>query len=57
MTNHRRFYLDRSCQPLDRVDLDLPATGHPTTDEEPDPDGCSPWSCRSGTRVDQPRAA
>lgn len=50
---------DRSCQPLDEVDLDPPARAKrhlrlvtaTAADEEDDPDGCSPWSCRSGTAV------
>lgn len=36
-----RYYLHRSCRPLDQVDLD---TGRSDTDG---PQGCSPWSCRS----------
>lgn len=49
------------CQPLDEVDLDppVPARRHlrlvtadsVAVDEEDDPDGCSPWSCRSGAAV------
>ncbi|MGH3760195.1 hypothetical protein [Actinophytocola sp.] len=62
-----QYFLHRSCQPLDHVDLDPPtantaadaatATRHlrlvtaPAVHEEGDPDGCSPWSCRSGARV------
>jgi hypothetical protein len=57
-----QYFLHRSCQPLDQVDLDPPAhakrhlrlvtaTTAAAIDEEDDPDGCSPWSCRSGTAV------
>ncbi|MBV9844313.1 MAG: hypothetical protein JOZ47_04465 [Kutzneria sp.] len=54
-----QYFLHRSCQPLDEVDLDPPARRHlrlvtadsGAVDEEDDPDGCSPWSCRSGTAV------
>lgn len=58
-----QYFLHRSCRPLDKVDLDPPATTKrhlrpvTTSAEQDDPDGCSPWSCRSGTSVDQPRAA
>jgi hypothetical protein len=31
--------------------------GSPTSPEEADPDGCSPWSCRSGAPVTAERAA
>jgi hypothetical protein len=59
-----QYFLHRSCQPLDEVDLDPPAptTRHlrlitpSTAAEEDDPDGCSPWSCRSGTAVAQHEA-
>lgn len=48
-----QFFVHRSLLPLDQVDLDPP---HPRrhlevvggAGEEDDPDGCSPWSCRSG---------
>jgi hypothetical protein len=57
-----QYFLHRSCQPLDEVDLDPAAhakrhlrlattTTVATAAEEDDPDGCSPWSCRSGTAV------
>jgi hypothetical protein len=53
-----QYYLHRSGRPLDEVDLE-PRTHrrHLTIvdsgqDEESDPDGCSPWSCRSGHAVD-----
>jgi hypothetical protein len=60
-----QYFLHRSCRPLDEVELGPPlAAKRPlrlaaasAVDEENDPDGCSPWSCRSGTSVDQPRAA
>lgn len=57
-----QYFLHRSCQPLDQVDLDPPA---PTkrhlrlvtaSAEEGDPDGCSPWSCRSGAPVTDPQS-
>jgi hypothetical protein len=56
-----QYFLHRACTPLDQVDLDTPAkgkrhlrlitnesAGNPNVDEDGDPDGCSPWSCRSG---------
>ncbi|MFT7837764.1 hypothetical protein Q5530_16640 [Saccharothrix sp. BKS2] len=55
-----RYFLHRSCVPLDQADLDGPAKGkrhlrlmaaESASDEEGDPDGCSPWSCRSGKPV------
>ena len=54
-----QYFLHRSCQPLDEVDLDPPARAKrhlrlvtaTAAAEEDDPDGCSPWSCRSGTAV------
>ena len=55
-----RYYLHRSCAPLDQVDLDTPTNRrrHPrliaadaVREEDGDPDGCSPWSCRSGEPV------
>lgn len=60
-----QYFLHPSCQPLDEVDLDRPATATKrhlrsvTTNavEDEDPDGCSPWSCRSGTAVAPERAA
>lgn len=58
-----QYFLHRSCQPLDQADLDPPGTGrhlrlvgHDPA-EDSDPDGCSPWSCRSGSSVDDQRAA
>lgn len=50
------FYVHRSLTPLDRVDLDPPrrrslALVRFAADEADDPDGCSPWSCRSGEQV------
>jgi len=59
-----QFFVHRSLQPLDQVDLDPPSsrrhltlvstrtTGSASSDED-DPDGCSPWSCRSGEQVDE----
>lgn len=55
-----QYFLHRACQPLDQVDLDTPARGkrhlrlitaETARDEDGDPDGCSPWSCRSGEPV------
>jgi hypothetical protein len=43
------FYIHRSLRPLDAVDLD--ATRGKASAEEDDPDGCSPFSCRSGTAI------
>ena len=62
-----QYFLHRSCQPLDQVDLDPPTANTASTkrhlrlvtastaDEEDDPDGCSPWSCRSGEPVTGPQ--
>jgi 3'-phosphoadenosine 5'-phosphosulfate sulfotransferase (PAPS reductase)/FAD synthetase len=60
-----QYFLHRSCQPLGDVDLDPPATRtkrhlrlvSAASTAEDDPDGCSPWSCRSGTAVVPERAA
>jgi hypothetical protein len=60
-----QYFLHRSCQPLDDVDLDPPAAISlrllrvvtASAAEDDDPDGCSPWSCRSGTAVAGERAA
>ncbi len=51
-----QFFVHRSLKPLDEVDLDPPVRGHlrvvgGTAVEDDDPDGCSPWSCRSGQPV------
>lgn len=52
------YYLHRSCQPLAQADLTIkslprPARGIAPADlaEGGDPDGCSPWTCRSGLPV------
>lgn len=59
-----QYFLRRSCMPLDEVNLDPPAASRlqlrlvaTDSDEESDPDGCSPWACRSGTAVTAERAA
>ncbi|OXM66106.1 hypothetical protein CF166_27115 [Amycolatopsis sp. KNN50.9b] len=53
-----QYFLHRSCKPLDQVDLDArPKRHRQPLAEDGDPDGCSPWSCRSGAAVDQPLAA
>jgi 3'-phosphoadenosine 5'-phosphosulfate sulfotransferase (PAPS reductase)/FAD synthetase len=61
-----QYFLHRSCQPLGDVDLDPPVAVTKrhlrlvigvSVAEEDDPDGCSPWSCRSGTAVAPERAA
>jgi hypothetical protein len=62
-----QYFLHRSCTPLDQVDLDAPrgttrhlrlATAQAAhSGEDADPDGCSPWSCRSGEQADGKRAA
>ncbi|OLZ60422.1 hypothetical protein BS330_03640 [Amycolatopsis keratiniphila subsp. nogabecina] len=44
-----QFFVHRSLQPLDQVDLD--ATRGAANAEEDDPDGCSPFSCRSGSPI------
>lgn len=55
-----QYFLHRSCVPLDQADLDAPprtnrhlrlVTTESAGDEDDDPDGCSPWSCRSGQPV------
>lgn len=57
-----QFFVHRSLQPLDQVDLDPPRRSHlqlvgDPAIEDDDPDGCSPWSCRSGTPITEERAA
>lgn len=52
-----QYYLHRSCQPLDQVDLDPPASQHPNDDDGGDPDGCAPWACRSGDAIGEASAA
>jgi hypothetical protein len=57
-----QYFLHRSCRPLDEVDLDQPTRRSlqligPSSTEADDPDGCSPWSCRSGTAAEPERAA
>jgi hypothetical protein len=65
-----QYFLHRSCQPLAHVDLDPPAarprfhlvsgeiSAHEAEPmEDADPDGCSPWSCRSGTAITEEHAA
>lgn len=63
----RRYFLHPSCRPLDEVDLDRIARRRPAAtaftatsavgagtaemEIDGDPDGCSPWACRSGTAV------
>ncbi|WP_436499519.1 hypothetical protein [Actinokineospora sp. HUAS TT18] len=55
-----QYFLHRSCTPLDQVDLDATVkrerhlrliTTDQVREEDADPDGCSPWSCRSGEPV------
>lgn len=50
-----QYFLHRSCRPLGEVDLDPPAPAKrhlklvaTSAAEDDDPDGCSPWACRSG---------
>jgi hypothetical protein len=48
------FYLHHSRQPLAQADLDttrVPRRPGERTAESGDPDGCSPWTCRSGQPV------
>jgi len=58
-----QYYLHRSCQPLNQVDLDPPAARHRPSaaehrsDPEPEPPGCSPWSCRGDDQPIAQRAA
>lgn len=60
-----QYFLHRAYQQLGEVDLDPPTTTTKrhlrlvTTNavEEDAPDGCSPWSCRSGAAVAQEPAA
>lgn len=47
-----QFFLHRSLLPLDEVDLDV-TRGRPSAEED-DPDGCSPFSCRSGSGAAAP---
>ncbi|GAB1512493.1 hypothetical protein [Actinophytocola sp. KF-1] len=50
----REYFLHRSCQPLDQVDPDVSPrrfAADLVREEDGDPDGCSPWSCRSGVPV------
>jgi hypothetical protein len=52
-----QFFVHRSLKPLDGVDLDVSARRHlrvvgGTAVKDDDPDGCSPWSCRSGESVE-----
>ncbi|MEV6909461.1 hypothetical protein [Amycolatopsis sp. NPDC051071] len=46
-----QFFIHRSLLPLDQVDLD--ATRGASNADEDDPDGCSPFSCRSGHAITQ----
>jgi 3'-phosphoadenosine 5'-phosphosulfate sulfotransferase (PAPS reductase)/FAD synthetase len=56
-----QFFVHRSLTPLDRVDLDAPPRRRlrlvSSSAEDDDPDGCSPWSCRSGPETEQEQAA
>jgi hypothetical protein len=59
-----QYFLHRSCLPLGEVDLDRPTITkralrlvESATDDAPEPDGCSPWSCRSGPAVAAGHAA
>ncbi|AIG80471.1 Hypothetical protein AJAP_38425 [Amycolatopsis japonica] len=47
-----QFFIHRSLRPLDQVDLD--ATRGTVNADEDDPDGCSPFSCRSGPPATTP---
>ncbi|GAB3000662.1 adenine nucleotide alpha hydrolase family protein [Amycolatopsis echigonensis] len=47
-----QFFIHRSLLPLDEVDLDA-TRGRPGIEED-DPDGCSPFSCRSGPAATVP---
>jgi hypothetical protein len=57
-----KFFVHRSLKPLHQVDLDPPARRTltllaSTTQSivgDDDPDGCSPWSCRSGAHDTEP---
>ncbi|GAB2796524.1 hypothetical protein GCM10027199_85150 [Amycolatopsis magusensis] len=49
---HGQFFVHRSLRPLNRVDLDT--TGVQSAEDEDDPDGCSPFSCRSGAPATPP---
>jgi hypothetical protein len=50
-----QFFIHRSLLPLDQVDLDA-TRGRPRAEDD-DPDGCSPFSCRSGEPVNDTPAA
>lgn len=55
---HGEFFVHRSLRPLDEVDLTPPPQRHlAIVDDDSEPDGCSPWSCRSGDPVDIDSAA
>lgn len=50
---HGEFFVHRSLRPLDEVDLGPHPEPHlALVDDDSEPDGCSPWSCRSGEPVD-----
>uniref|UniRef100_UPI003F495202 hypothetical protein n=1 Tax=Amycolatopsis sp. CA-096443 TaxID=3239919 RepID=UPI003F495202 len=49
---HGQFFIHRSLLPLDQADLDA-TRGRPGTEED-DPDGCSPFSCRTGPEAAVP---
>lgn len=59
-----QYFLHRSCRPLDEVDLEPRAASRrhlhlvaADAAEEADPDGCSPWTCRSGAAISEEDAA
>ncbi|WP_156755853.1 adenine nucleotide alpha hydrolase family protein [Actinokineospora pegani] len=57
-----QYFLHRSRVPLDQADLNTPPRTKRhlrlvTATEDGDPDGCSPWSCRSGEPVSGDEAA
>jgi len=56
-----QFFVHRSLERLDQAHLEPPRRGHlQLVDrgvEDDDPDGCSPWSYRSGHAVTEERAA
>ncbi|MBF6397885.1 hypothetical protein IU438_19015 [Nocardia cyriacigeorgica] len=53
-----QYFLHRSCVPLDQADLEPPPRGRHLRvlsmmrNEDDDPDGCTPWGCRSGEAID-----
>ncbi|MBB5922215.1 hypothetical protein FHR81_003267 [Actinoalloteichus hoggarensis] len=55
---HGQYYLHRSCVPLAEADLDPPGPRRAlAVVNDYEPEGCSPWSCRSGESINTSLAA